>query len=316
MSMPQHIVRISARSALLVCMCAAVACNRPDETPAETATPPAAETGGSTQAGWTTTEGMDAPESVFVDPSSGFIYVSQIAGAPDGRDGNGRVSKLRGDGSVVNPNFTTGLNAPKGLRVCQGRLWAADLGEAVSIDLGTGAVASRVALPEAQFPNDVACGADGTVYVSDMMASRIYAVQGDSVTVFAQGDDLEWPNGLLVEGDRLIVGGWGKPEADFSSKVPGRLFALDLKTKQKTLITREPTGNIDGVESDGRGGYVVTDWFNGRVLHVSSAGEVRELRKFAQGTADLAFVAAGNIAIVPHMMENKVVAYDLSEVLK
>jgi len=34
------------------------------------------------------------------------------------------------------------------------------------------------------------------------------------------------------------------------------------------------------------------------------------------GTADLAFVPVGNIAIVPHMAENKIGAYDMSDVMK
>jgi hypothetical protein len=34
------------------------------------------------------------------------------------------------------------------------------------------------------------------------------------------------------------------------------------------------------------------------------------------GTADLAFVPLGNVAIVPHMMENKIAAYDLTDVMK
>ena len=55
---------------------------------------------------------------------------------------------------------------------------------------------------------------------------------------------------------------------------------------------------------------------SGKAMQVSANGEVRELRKFAQGTADLAFVSASNIAIVPHMTENKLAAYDLSDVLK
>ena len=88
--------------------------------------------------------------------------------------------------------------------------------------------------------------------------------------MFAEGEDLEYPNGLLVEGDSLVVGGWGKPEADFTTKVPGRLFKLDLKTKKKTLITPEPTANIDGLESDGKGGYIVSDYLAGKILHISA----------------------------------------------
>ena len=284
--------------------------------------PPAPETTAPTAApapvvgGWTATDGIETPESVYVDATSGFIFASQIAGMPDGRDGNGRIVKLGGDGQVVSSTFVTGLNAPKGLRGHNGTLWTADLDEVIGIDIATGAVQTRVRIPGAMFLNDVAVGSDGTVYVSDMMANRIHAVRDGAATVFAEGEQLEWPNGLLVEGTRLVVGGWGKPNADFSTDVPGRLFALDLQTKAKTLITPKPFANIDGVELDGRGGFVVTDYPAGKVLQVSAAGETRELRQFMPGTADIAFVPAGNVLVVPHMNENKVAAYDLSDVLK
>src|ERR1700704_3608731 len=65
------------------------------------------------------------------------------------------------------------------------------------------------------------------------------------------------PTACLWKAARLSLQAGGKPEADFTTKVPGRLFSLDLKTKKKTLITPEPFGNIDGIESDGQGGYIV-----------------------------------------------------------
>ena len=305
-------------------MCAPLllaACGGGSQPPAE---PPAAETPAPAAApapvplvgGWTATDGIETPESVYVDAASGFIFTSQIAGMPDGRDGNGRIAKLGGNGQVISSTFVTGLNAPKGLRAHNGTLWTADLDEVIGIDIATGTVQSRVKIAGAMFLNDVAVGSDGTVYVSDMMANRIYAVRDGAATVFAEGEQLEWPNGLLVDGNRLIVGGWGKPKADFSTDVPGRLFALDLQTKAKTLITPKPFANIDGVELDGRGGFVVTDYLAGKVLQVTAAGESREVRQFMPGTADIAFVPTGNVLVVPHMNENKVASYDLSDVLK
>jgi sugar lactone lactonase YvrE len=177
-------------------------------------------------------------------------------------------------------------------------------------------VTSRTKIDGAMLLNDVAIGDDGTVYVTDTMANRIHAIRDGKAEVFAEGEQLEWPNGLLVDGNRLIVGGWGRPKPDFSTDVPGHLFALDLQTKQKTLITPKPFANIDGLEHDGRGGYIVSDYLAGTILHVSATGESRELRTFMPGTADIAFMPAGNILIVPHMNENAVASYDLSDVLK
>jgi sugar lactone lactonase YvrE len=312
-------MRILARCAVALCMAMlTAACGRSEpaaEPPAADAHDPAAHAAPIT-AGWMVTEGIETPESVYVDAASGFIFASQIAGAPDGRDGNGRIVKLGGDGEVVSATWVTGLNAPKGLRSHNGTLWTADLDEVIGIDIASGSITSRTRIDGALFLNDVAVGPDGTVYVSDMMANRIHAVRDGKAAVFAEGEQLEWPNGLLVDGNRLIVGGWGKPKPDFSTDVPGRLFALDLQTKQKTPITPKPFANIDGVEIDGRGGYVVSDYLAGKVMQVSATGEVRDVRQFKPGAADIAFVAAGNVLIVPHMNENTVAAYDLSDVLK
>jgi hypothetical protein len=265
---------------------------------------------------WAVTEGIETPESVFVDPVSGSIFVSQVAGAPDARDGNGRIVKLDRAGAVVSATWVTGLNAPKGIRVCQGTLWTADLDEVVGVNVATGRISSRVKVAGAQFLNDVACAPDGTVYVSDMLATRILMIRNGAVSTFAEGEDLEYPNGLLVEAERLIVGGWGKPEADFSTKVPGHLFALDLRTKQKTLITPMPFANIDGVESDGRGGYIVSDFPAGKIMHVTSTGQSQVVAQFASGTADLGVLPESNLIVIPHMNDNRVAAYVLPEAFR
>jgi hypothetical protein len=129
---------------------------------------------------------------------------------------------------------------------------------------------------------------------------------------------LEYPNGLFVEGERLVVGGWGsKPAADFTTKVPGHLYSLDLKTKQKTLISKQPVGNIDGVEQEARGGYLVTDYLAGKLIQISPSGESRVIRTFKPGLADHTFLyAQGDILIAPHMNENTVGAYDISGDMK
>jgi hypothetical protein len=311
---------------LFIVMCAAAlaSCSGSPE-PAQTAQPapaPAAATPTPASqppaltAPWTVTD-MRAPESVYLDEGSGYLFVSQIDGQPNEKDGKGRISKLGLDGSVVTADWFTALNAPKGLRSYAGVLWVADLDEVVGIDIATAKETARIKLDGAQFLNDVATGAEGTVYVSDMMASRIYAIKDGKATVFAEGEELEYPNGLFVDGERLIVGGWGKPEADFSTKVPGHLYMLDLKTKQKTLITKQPLGNIDGVEQEARGGFLVTDYMAGKLIQVAPDGTSRLVRQFKPGLADIAFLyAQGDVLIAPHMNENTVAAYDLSEDMK
>src|SRR5436309_15547095 len=76
---------------------------------------------------WTVTEGIDAPESVYVDSESGFIFASQVTGQPGERDVTGHIVKLSPDGNVVSASWVTGLNASKGLRSYKGTLWTADI---------------------------------------------------------------------------------------------------------------------------------------------------------------------------------------------
>lgn len=266
---------------------------------------------------WEISRGIKAPESAYFDPQSGFLFLSQIGeGGGDGKDGDGFISKLSTDGKVVQLQWVTGLDSPKGLRSHGGTLWVTDIDQLVAIDVAKGEISQRVKIAGAKFLNDVACGADGTVYVADMPASRIYQWREGKVSVFAEGEDLECPNGLLVDGDRLLIGGWGRNiQEDFSTRTPGRLLALDLQTKKVTPITPQPLGNLDGIERDGRGGYLVTDWIAGKVFHVSSAGQAQLILALPKGTADHAFLVPSQRLILPQMLENRVTAYDLGKSL-
>jgi hypothetical protein len=317
-------MNIRKRTSLLwvLAVCLLSACSVPEK-PAERA-PVAAKQTPTLEAApvalWTVTEGVDAPASVYMDPEpSGELFASLIGGQPDKKDGNGRIMKMDYLGGSVESSWVTGLHAPKGLRKCAGILWVADIDELVGIDR-SGKITSRVPIKDAKSLNDVACSndgtGDGTVYVSDTIASRIYAVKKGNVSVFAEGDDIEYPNGLLAERHRLVVGGWGKPDADFSTKVPGRLFALDYKTKQKTVITPAPFANIGGLESDGMDGYIISDPTTGKLLQVSAKGEDHLVRQFKPGTGYFAYIVGDKTAIIPHMTENTIAAYDVSDTVK
>ncbi len=288
---------------------------------------------------WTVSADMAAPESAFYDATSNSIFVSSINGDIGAKDGNGYISRLAPDGRVVSAKWATGLNAPKGLRGAGGTLWVADIDEVVAIEISSGRITSRVKIEGAQFLNDLATASDGTVYVSDSQAFRVYSVKDGKAAIFVEGEDaVETPNGLLVDGNRLIVGSMGRgafgpPPSQGAggaqgaegaqagrgrggAPAGGRLFAFDLTTKARTVITQEPIGGIDGIESDGRGGYLVTDVFGSRLLHVAASGTVRPILQFTAAGADFGYIAARQIAVVPYLFGNSVAAYDLSSALR
>jgi hypothetical protein len=295
---------------------------------------------------WTVSADMSAPESAYYDAASNAVFVSSINGQIAEKDGNGYISRLTPDGAVVNAKWATGLNAPKGLRSVGGTLWAADIDEVVGIEIASGRITTRVPVEGARFLNDLAAAPDGTLYVSDSQASRIYAVKDGKASIFVEGEDaIETPNGVLVDGNRLVVGslgrgafgpppaggraggrgaGQGQPagpgRGDGRGRggppAGGRLFAFDLTTKQRTVLTPEPIGGIDGIEPDGRGGYLVTDVFGSRILRVAADGSSRTVLSLPAAGADFGYIASRRLAVVPYLFGNSVAAYDLSSVLR
>jgi hypothetical protein len=274
---------------------------------------------------WTIAAEMAAPESAYYDAASNAVFVSNINGQILDKDGNGYISRLTPDGTVVNAKWATGLNAPKGMRSVGGTLWVSDIDEVVGIAIATGRITSRVRVEGAQFLNDLATAPDGTIYVADSQLSRIYAVKDGVSSIFVEGADaVEQPNGLLVDGTRLLLGtigpaggGRGGPRGGGRGAAPsGKLLAFDLKTKARTLVTTEPVGGIDGIEPDGRGGYLVTDVFGSRLVHVAPGGAVRTLLTFPQAGADFGYIGARRLAIVPFLFGNAVSAYDLTALIK
>jgi hypothetical protein len=263
-----------------------------------------------------------APESAYYHAASNSVFVSNINGQVLDKDGNGYISRLSPDGKVVSAKWVTGLNAPKGLRSVGNTLWVSDIDEVVGMEIGSGKITARVKVEGATFLNDLATAPDGTIYTSDSSGLKIYATKDGKSSVFVEGADVvEQPNGLLVDGSRLILGSIGR--APQPGAAPGRgpapsghLFAFDLKTKQRTQLTNEAVGGIDGIEPDGSGGLLVTDVIGQRLLHVAKSGHVKVLAKFTAGGADFGYIGAKRIAIVPFLFENRVAAYDLTNALK
>jgi sugar lactone lactonase YvrE len=256
--------------------------------------------------------GLDGPESAVFDPGAGVLYVSNVNGEANAADGNGYISKLSPQGEIQEKEWVSGLNAPKGLALHDGKLYVSDIDELVVIDTASGEITARHEAPGATFLNDVTAHEDGRVFVSDMMENQIWVLQGDQFEMWLQDEALENPNGLLAEQDRLVVGAWGKPKEDFSTDVPGHLKAVDYESKEITSIgPGDPIGNLDGVEPDGQGGYLATDWFSGGLYRIGDDGKAEMLMDLNQGSADHEFVESESIAVIPMMIDGTVDAYKI-----
>lgn len=257
---------------------------------------------------------IDTPESAYYDPKSQILFLTQISGAPDKKDGKGWIVTADANGKVLDQAWMTGLNAPKGMRAHNGVLWVSDINQILAIEIATKKLLHKYTINSANFLNDVAISDNGDVYVSDMGNHSIYALKHGKVSLFTRGVELESPNGMVIQGDHLILATWGTGMAkDFTTKVPGHLYSLDLKTKKKTAITADPLGNLDGLEvkTGDDHTYLVSDFMAGKVYEVVDSTSVKTLLEGFKGAADIGFIKESNTLIVPRMMENKVSAYKL-----
>jgi sugar lactone lactonase YvrE len=262
---------------------------------------------------WTSSEGFKGPESVIYHPNTNALYVSNVNGSPMEQDGNGYISKITDEGELLSAEWLTGLDAPKGLTIVGDTLYVSDINQLVEIDLLEGKITARYQAPHAKFLNDVASDTSGNIYVSDMVTHEIYQLSGNQFSVWLADETLASPNGLLVEQDQLIVGSWGMMTDGFVTEVPGHLLSVSLDTKAiSDLGDGSPVGNLDGVEADGQGHYLVTDWMAGRLLSISPNGHAETLIEFEQGSADHTVMPESNLVIIPLMLENKVTAYHLN----
>lgn len=255
-------------------------------------------------------DGFKNPESALYDSERDIVYVSNVDGEANDKDGAGHISRMTRDGKMQDVEWVTGLNAPKGLVQHGNLLYVSDIDQLVAIDVDTGKTVSTWDAEGAKFLNDLAVDSSGRIYVSDMVTDSIYQLDGDTLTLWLQDEALQHPNGLSIDGNQLLVAPWGKElQEDFSTKVLGHMIAVDLTSKSITALgSGKPVGNLDGLEPDGQGNWLVTDWMDGALYRIHADGQADMLMDLGQGSADLGVMDGGAIALVPMMMDNKVTA--------
>lgn len=254
--------------------------------------------------------GFEQPESALVDAANERIVVSNIVGNPGKADGNGYLSLLSMDGKVVTRHWVDGMDAPKGMAISGGKLYAADITKVRVVDLASGKLVSSIDVPGAVFLNDMTADASGKVYVTDMLADTIYRIDGDKPELFVKDALLASPNGVFADGERLIVASWGKGiKPDFSTAEPGGLLAVDLATKKVTpLPGAQNFADLDGLVAIGDTIYA-TAYMTGTLYRYRAGGKPEAIATFKPGSADIG--TDGNHIFVPLMGEGEVAALSL-----
>lgn len=247
---------------------------------------------------WETDTLLKVPESVYFDPANQVLYVSNIDGKSDEKDGKGSIGKVGLDGKIIATDWVTGLNAPKGMGLVKNMLWVADLDEMAVIDIKTGKITKRIKIEGAKFLNDVTADSKGIIYVSDSRASIVYKIENGRVTIFLE--KLKGPNGLLVYNKDLYV------------LDKGGLYKVGMgKNLEKLADGMDPS--TDGVENVQGNDFIVSCWA-GVIYYVKGDGTTEQLldtRDQKKNSADIGYDPKNKIVYVPTFFGNSVVAYQL-----
>ena len=246
---------------------------------------------------WEANKNLHIPESVLYRGDTKELYVSLIDGAGNVKDGKGGIAILNLDGSMKNPEWITGLNAPKGLAIYKNTLYIADITAVVSVDIPSGKIKSKLEIDGAVFLNDITVDDKGTLYVSDTRTNKIYEVKNNSYSVYlanvTSANGLKW-----IKRDLFVLAGT-------------ELWKINDK-KQVTVIAKSLEKVGDGIEPIGNGDFIVTCWA-GIIYHVKADGTLHKLLdvQAIMNTADLGYNAKDKIIYIPTFNQNSVIAYQL-----
>lgn len=252
---------------------------------------------------WETDKVLKIPESVFYNAQDNMLYVSNINGKSNAKDGNGFISKISLNGKIKELKWAEGMNAPKGMGKSGDFLYVTDVDKVHKISFQTGEIVKSFKVDEAKFLNDIDVHQSGDIYVSDMQTSKIYRIKDNSINLWLSDKQLNRTNGLYATDSHLFIG------------MADQIIRVNYDDKKITSYIKD-TGGVDGLELFSGESFLFSDW-QGRVYSASPDNSITKLidtRSANKNAADIEFIKGKNILLVPTFMANSVSAYKISTV--
>lgn len=256
--------------------------------------------------------GLDHPESVAFDGTS--YYISNVGKdmAPTAKDGDGYITRVSPDGTVLDAKWVDGLNAPKGMVFAYNRLWVTDIDHVYGYDVATGKrdqvfslAPRRVQFDQrpVAFLNDIVALPDNRLLISGTDSGRLYRISpSDGAVQSFPVDLLRGPNGLAFDQDTIYAVGFGD-----SGQSNGPVLKITRQGENEYSFQQHTSllGNLDGVAVDNDGLYV-SDWSTGSLYRIPLAGgKAVAVMTDLSGPAD--FLIQDGKLWLPEMTANRVI---------
>jgi len=255
---------------------------------------------------WETRPGLKTPESVLYDASTGIIYVSNVDGNPSAKDSTGFISTLSVDGKILNANWVTGIDAPKGMGILNNHLFVSNIDEVVEIDISIATIVNRYPVKDSKFLNDIATDPKtGKIFITDSGTGQVYVLQNGQVSLWLQGPMFKGANGLFLNDSILYIG----TDIGIFQAEPG-------SDKVKLCVSNDNKGEVDGLYVTSEGKFIFSDW-KGSVFIASLDGKPELLLNTSAqkiNAADFGVIVSKNMILIPTFFDNNVVCYTMSEI--
>jgi len=239
------------------------------------------------------------PESAVYDKKRDIIYTSNYTG-----EANGFISKVKMNGEIEETEWIKGIIRPTGICLYNDKLYVVGRANLIEVDIEKNSISNRFPFPSPAFPNDIAVDEKGSMYITDSGNESIYKFENGVVSEWLKKPELKQINGILADKNKIIVG----------TSADGCLKSIDINSKEiKTIISYGANVIMDGIASDGKGNYLVSD-HSGRLFRVTTSGNSELLLNTKARPitlADFDYVSEKGLLIIPTLQDNRLMLYKL-----
>ena len=258
--------------------------------------------------------GLDHPESVAFDGEN--YYISNVGKDlnPTAKDGDGYITKVSPDGTVLEAKWIDGLNAPKGMIFAFDRLWVTDIDQVYGYDVKTKTadpvfsfVNRRVQFnqQQVQFLNDIVASNDGYLFVSGTDTGLIYRIAlEDGRRQSFPVDVVRGPNGLFINDKTMYAVGFGD-----SNQANGPVVAIQARGTDNAYDIKQISpllGNLDGVAVYNNN-LLVSDWKTGSLYQIPIDGKGKQVAIMQNLSGPADFMISNDNIWLPEMTAGRVI---------
>ena len=182
-------------------------------------------------------DNLPHPQSILYDEKRLRFYVSRLGAQAE--NSKGSIALLSRDGSIINSEWISGLDQPRGMAMVDQYLYVADAKSLLKIDVETAKVSKRYERPSAFYLYDVSATNKGDIFITDPLSNTILLLSRDEeLKVWLEGKSLEGPNSVIADKGKLYISSIGLNRAN-SSQESGKIYKIDQSTKEIEPFTKQ-----------------------------------------------------------------------------